>query len=263
MNWKSATAEQMRETRRGRGMWGSAARQIERPLSAQQPAREHTIEEVFPRERNETVSRAFNFSLAFVGLLVMLPLLIVVAFLIKLTSSGPIIYTQTRVGHDRRWRSSLALRERRADDLGGQVFTIYKLRTMRADAERVSGAVWAQEHDPRVTVLGRYLRKYRIDELPQLWNVLRGDMNIVGPRPERPSIAARLRRDIPTYQFRHRVKPGLTGLAQVNQKYDANLEDVRGKVKWDLEYIRNQSLLLDIRVMARTVPSVLLKFHGW
>lgn len=134
---------------------------------------------------------------------------------------------------------------------------------MRVDAERFSGAVWAQENDPRVTTLGRYLRQFRLDELPQLWNIVRGDMNIVGPRPERPSIVARLREMIPEYRARHRVKPGLTGLAQINQHYDQNLDDVRGKIRWDLEYIRTQSLWLDIMIMLKTVPSVLLKFRGW
>ncbi len=216
-----------------------------------------------PRERNEGINRALNVTLALVGLLILLPVLIVVSFLIKLTSRGPILYTQTRVGLDRRWRRTLALREYRQEDLGGQVFTIYKLRTMRLDAEKVSGAVWATENDPRVTRLGRFLRKYRVDEVPQLWNILRGDMNIVGPRPERPSIVARLRTDIPEYRFRQRVRPGLTGLAQINQNYDTTLEDVRLKVNWDLRYIREQSLWLDIRIMLQTVPSVILRFQGW
>jgi lipopolysaccharide/colanic/teichoic acid biosynthesis glycosyltransferase len=134
---------------------------------------------------------------------------------------------------------------------------------MRVDAERKSGAVWAQENDPRVTTLGKYLRKFRVDEVPQFWNVIRGDMNMVGPRPERPSIVARLRDDIAEYQFRHRVKPGLTGLAQINQKYDACLEDVRGKVNWDLQYLRTQSFWTDVKIMLQTVPSVLMKFRGW
>ena len=114
-----------------------------------------------------------------------------------------------------------------------------------------------------MTTLGKYLRKFRVDEIPQFWNVLRGEMNVVGPRPERPSIVARLRDDIPEYQFRHRVKPGLTGLAQINQKYDMCLEDVRGKVNWDLQYLRSQDFWLDVRIMMQTVPAVLLKFRGW
>jgi lipopolysaccharide/colanic/teichoic acid biosynthesis glycosyltransferase len=216
-----------------------------------------------PRGRFEGLNRVFNASIALAALVGASPLLLAIAILIRLTSRGPILYAQTRVGLDRRWRSTRALRERRFEDLGGQVFTIYKFRTMRVDAERHVGAVWAQENDPRVTPLGRYLRILRLDEIPQLWNVVRGDMNLVGPRPERPSIVARLREDIPEYQYRHRVKPGITGLAQIKQNYDASLDDVRSKVKWDLTYIRKQSLLLDIRILITTVPTVLLKYRGW
>jgi lipopolysaccharide/colanic/teichoic acid biosynthesis glycosyltransferase len=194
--------------------------------------------------------------IALLGLILLAPLLLLIAFLIRLSSNGPILYAQTRVGLDRRWRAALALR-------GGQVFTIYKFRTMRVDAERHLGAVWAQQDDPRVTPLGRILRVLRLDEIPQLWNVVRGDMNIVGPRPERPSIVARLRENIPEYPLRHRVKPGITGLAQINQRYDSNIDDVRTKVLWDLRYMSEQSLLLDLKIMLRTVPSVLLKTPGW
>lgn len=221
------------------------------------------IEEVIPRDRNEGLNRAFNFALAFVALLFLLPVFILLAIIVKFTSRGPILYAQTRVGLDRRWRSTLALQERRLEDLGGQVFTIYKFRTMHVDAERGSGAVWALENDPRVTRLGKYMRMLRLDELPQFWNVLLGDMNIVGPRPERPSIVSRLREDIPEYQSRHRVKPGITGLAQINQRYDTSLDDVRAKVGWDLRYIREQSLLRDVVILLRTVPAVLLKHRGW
>lgn len=241
------------------------ARGIERPRSIElarmgdRPA----VEEVFPSERAEGLSRAFNLLVGLIGLLLLLPLFILIAIAIRLSSRGPVIYAQTRVGLDRRWRETLALRERRLEDLGGQVFTIFKFRTMRVDAERFSGAVWAQAHDPRVTPIGRFLRKFRLDELPQLWNIVRGDMNIVGPRPERPSIAARLREDIPEYRCRHRVRPGLTGLAQINQHYDACLEDVRAKVRWDLTYLRTQSLWLDVRIILKTVPAVILKFRGW
>lgn len=219
--------------------------------------------EVIPRERWERVSRVANGVAALLGLLIASPILLLIAVLIRLTSKGPILYAQTRVGIDRRWRSALALYDRRIEDLGGQVFTIYKFRTMHVDAERHIGAVWAQENDPRVTWIGRYLRILRLDELPQLWNVVRGDMNLVGPRPERPSIVARLREDIPEYQFRHRVRPGITGLAQLNQKYDATLEDVRSKVRWDLAYIERQSLLLDVRIVITTIPIILLKQRGW
>ena len=248
---------------RSRGRAVEQSRVIERPRSVDPRERDSDPHEVIPRERNEALSRALNVAIAGIGLLLTLPVLIVVAFLVKFSSRGPILYTQTRVGLDRRWKRTLAMREFRVEDLGGQVFTIYKLRTMRVDAEKVSGAVWASENDPRVTPLGKFLRKYRVDELPQLWNILLGDMNIVGPRPERPSIVARLREDIPEYRCRHRVRPGLTGLAQINQKYDACLDDVRSKVSWDLRYIREQGFWLDVRVMLQTIPAVLLKFQGW
>jgi len=118
-------------------------------------------------------------------------------------------------------------------------------------------------NDPRVTPLGRFMRKFRVDELPQLINVVKGDMNIVGPRPERPSIVARLREDIREYPLRQRVKPGITGLAQINQNYDSCLEDVRSKVRYDLEYLRRQSLAEDLLIMAKTIPTMVLKVRGW
>jgi lipopolysaccharide/colanic/teichoic acid biosynthesis glycosyltransferase len=221
------------------------------------------VAEVIPRERDERISRALNLTIAAMALIVTSPVLVLLAIAVKLTSRGPILYAQTRVGLDRRWRSTLALHERRLEDLGGQVFTIYKFRTMRVDAERGSGAVWAQENDPRVTRLGKYMRVLRLDEIPQFWNVLLGDMNIVGPRPERPSIVSRLREDIPEYQARHRVKPGITGLAQINQNYDACIDDVRSKVRWDLQYISEQSIWVDLSICLKTVPSVLLRYRGW
>ena len=221
------------------------------------------VPEVIPRERHEKLSRILNFTLATLALIATSPLLILIAIAVRFTSRGPILYAQTRVGLDRRWRSTLALHERRLEDLGGQVFTIYKFRTMRVDAERGSGAVWAQENDPRVTKLGKYMRILRLDEIPQFWNVLLGDMNIVGPRPERPSIVSRLREDIPEYQCRHRVRPGITGLAQINQNYDANIEDVRSKVGYDLRYIREQGIWVDLKILLLTVPSVLLRYRGW
>ena len=238
-------------------------RRIEAPSPTRTTPRAIAVPEVIPRDRNEKVSRFFNFTLAALALLIASPILILLAIVVKLTSRGPILYAQTRVGVDRRWRCTLALHERRLEDLGGQVFTIYKFRTMRVDAERGSGVVWAQENDPRVTLLGKYMRILRLDEFPQFWNVLRGDMNVVGPRPERPSIVSRLREDIPEYQCRHRVKPGITGLAQINQTYDASLDDVRSKVRWDLRYIREQGIWGDVAIVLRTVPSVLLRYRGW
>lgn len=216
-----------------------------------------------PPNGDDAVNRAINVFFAIVGLVLSFPLMLVVATLIKIDSPGPILHTQSRVGLDRRWRAMDAIHQARRHDLGGKVFTIYKLRTMYEDAERESGAVWASRDDPRVTRTGRFLRKFRFDEIPQLWNVILGDMNIVGPRPERPAIVERLRQDIPEYRLRHRVKPGITGLAQISQSYDASLDDVRSKVSWDLAYIQRRSLLLDIQVMVLTIPTVLFKMRGW
>jgi len=161
------------------------------------------------------------------------------------------------------WRIALHDFDRRAADAGGIVFTIYKFRTMRNDAEHRSGAVWATSNDPRVTSIGRVLRQYRIDELPQLFNVIRGDMNIVGPRPERPTIFADLRSQIAEYQHRQRARPGITGWAQVNKAYDESIEDVRTKVRYDLEYLERQSMAEDLRIMLRTVPVMLFRRGGW
>jgi lipopolysaccharide/colanic/teichoic acid biosynthesis glycosyltransferase len=207
-------------------------------------------------------SRAVNFLLALTALILLVPILLVIALLVRLSSRGPVFYTQTRVGLDRRLPAG-AQNQRRQRDIGGQPFTIYKFRTMWVDAEHKSGAVWAQQRDPRVTPLGRLLRQYRLDELPQLLNVLKGEMNIVGPRPERPSIFAELREHIAEYPLRQRAKPGITGLAQINHHYDRSLEDVRTKVHYDLEYIRRQSVAEDFRIMLKTVPVILLRRGGW
>ena len=215
------------------------------------------------RTFSEGARRALNFFLALLGLILALPLLLLVAILIKLTSRGPVMYTQVRVGLDRRTDGELNTNHRRVSDIGGVPFNIYKFRTMRTDAEQGTGAVWAQKHDPRVTWIGRYLRQYRIDELPQLINVLKGEMNIVGPRPERPMIFAELRKNITEYPLRQRAKPGITGLAQINHHYDRCLDDVRKKVSYDLEYIEKQSLLEDLRIMFQTVPVILFRRGGW
>ncbi len=204
-----------------------------------------------------------NKILAGIALFLLSPLLVAIAVTIKLTSKGPIIYHQPRVGLDRRRDDDTCTDRRRVQDLGGEPFRIYKFRTMTVDAENESGAVWAKQDDPRVTWFGKVLRKTRLDELPQLFNVLRGEMSIVGPRPERPAIFADLREKVPTYQYRQRTRPGITGLAQINQQYDQSLDDVRRKVEYDLEYIKKQSLLEDLRIMIKTLPVVFFRRGGW
>jgi lipopolysaccharide/colanic/teichoic acid biosynthesis glycosyltransferase len=215
--------------------------------------------EVIPAERSETLNRVFNVVVASFALLLLAPLCVLVALAVKLTSKGPVFYTQTRVGLDRRWNAVRALNDRRVEDLGGQPFSILKFRSMTVDAEANGQAVWASKHDARVTTIGRVLRKTRIDEIPQFINVLRGDMNIVGPRPERPSIVVRLREEIHDYPYRHRVRPGITGWAQINHSYDSCLEDVRTKVRYDLEYIGGQSIWFDLKIMLMTLPVMIFR----
>jgi len=219
-------------------------------------------DQVLPRERSERLSRALNVVIALVALIVAAPVMLLIALAIRLTSKGPVFYSQIRVGVDRRFRSARG-DDRRTYDHGGRLFKMYKFRSMRVDAEADGKAVWARQADPRTTPIGRYLRKTRLDELPQLYNVLRGDMNIVGPRPERPTIFAQLRDDIPQYAMRQRVKPGITGWAQVNQAYDSCIDDVKNKVRYDLEYVRSQSLTHDLRIMSMTLPVMLFRRGGW
>jgi lipopolysaccharide/colanic/teichoic acid biosynthesis glycosyltransferase len=211
----------------------------------------------------EWMRRGLNLTIALVAVVILLPVILLIGLLVRVSSRGPVLYTQTRVGLDRRKLARNSNNHRRERNLGGQPFTIYKFRTMRVDAEHQSGAVWAQQQDPRVTPIGRLLRQYRLDELPQLFNVLKGEMNIVGPRPERPTIFAELREHIAEYPLRQRAKPGITGLAQINHHYDRSLEDVRTKVHYDLEYIRRQSVTEDFRIMVKTVPVILLRRGGW
>jgi lipopolysaccharide/colanic/teichoic acid biosynthesis glycosyltransferase len=221
-----------------------------------------TDEHITPRRNSEKLARALNVAVAAVALVLLLPVMFVVALVVRLTSKGPVFYTQVRVGEDRRGR--LATRDnRRVYDHGGRLFKMYKFRTMRVDAEADGKAVWAQKQDPRTTPVGRFLRSTRLDELPQLVNVLKGDMNIVGPRPERPSIFAQLRNDIPQYAQRQLVKPGITGWAQINQAYDSCLDDVRNKVRYDLEYVSRRGVRHDLRIMSMTLPVMLLRTKGW
>jgi len=218
---------------------------------------------VEPAPRSELACRVLNVAIASVALLVLAPLFVIVAFVVWVSSRGPIFYTQTRVGLDRRWNQARALSERRAEDLGGAPFTIFKFRSMTVDAESSGAAVWATKQDARVTRVGGILRKTRLDEMPQLINVLRGEMNIVGPRPERPSIFVRLRENIDEYPLRQRVKPGITGWAQINHSYDSCIEDVRRKVELDLHYIQRQCIAEDVKIMAMTIPVMVFRKGGW
>jgi exopolysaccharide biosynthesis polyprenyl glycosylphosphotransferase len=187
-----------------------------------------------------TVRRLRDVTGSLLLLFLTLPLCLLVACLIKLESRGPVMYRQERVG------------------LHGKVFTLLKFRSMPVDAE-AAGPCWATERDPRITRVGAFIRAQRIDELPQLLNVLRGDMSLVGPRPERPCFTAQLARIIPRYDERAAVLPGLTGLAQVSYAYGASVRDARVKLDYDLRYITNRSLLLDLHILAATVRVVLFR----
>lgn len=215
--------------------------------------------ETTARGRSETANRVVNVVIAMIALIILAPVMALVAIAVRLSSPGPVFYVQTRVGMDRRRRPATAVFDRRQSDVGGRAFRIIKFRSMRTDAEQGTGAVWATQDDPRVTTVGRFLRKTRLDELPQLFNVVLGDMNIVGPRPERPSIFAELRQNIEHYPLRQRARPGITGWAQINRAYDASLDDVRAKVQFDLEYLERQSVMEDLKIMARTLPVMLFK----
>ena len=173
-------------------------------------------------------------------LVLVLPIVPLVILAIKLGSPGPVLYRQKRVGR------------------GGTIFYCYKFRTMRKDAEADTGPTWADDDDPRITSIGRILRLTRLDEIPQLWCVLKGDMAFVGPRPERPEFVERLTREIPFYPVRHVVRPGITGWAQIRYKYGNTVEDARQKLQYDLFYIKNASLGLDLLIMFQTIKIVLL-----
>jgi exopolysaccharide biosynthesis polyprenyl glycosylphosphotransferase len=200
-----------------------------------------SILDLYRRPYSQVAKRTFDVAVASVGLLLVTPLLPLVALLVRRTP-GPVIFRQTRLGEN------------------GRTFTIYKFRTMRADAE-AGGAMWACERDPRVTRVGCFLRKTRIDELPQLWNVLRGDMSIVGPRPERPEFVAELQDAVPYWTRRHLVKPGITGWAQIRRGYTADASGTADKLAYDLWYLRHRSLLLDVCICAKTFTT-LVSGHG-
>ena len=220
-----------------------------------------TIESPMSRD---SARRALNLAIALLGLVIVLVPMLVIALLIKLTSRGPVLFTQRRVGLDRRGLGHEGGNWRRHDDHGGLTFTMYKFRTMQvAGAVAAPREVWATPDDPRVTSVGRVLRKLRLDELPQLWNVLVGDMNIVGPRPEQPTIFASLRQQIKEYPRRQQVLPGITGWAQVNRAYDSNVDDVREKLHYDLEYISQRSAIADLKIMLLTPAVMLGRRGGW
>lgn len=184
--------------------------------------------------------RIVSFCTAGIALLICLPFLPFIALAVRLSSPGPILFKQTRVG------------------LHGRPFTTLKFRTMRQDAE-AGGAKWATKNDPRITGLGKFMRKTRLDEVPQLWNVLRGDMAFVGPRPERPEFVEWLNREIPYYDLRHMIRPGLTGWAQVRYQYGASLEETRRKLEFDLYYLKHLSIGLDLLIMFETIKTIVLR----
>jgi len=195
-----------------------------------------------PRSKDR-LRRMSDILLALLGFVATAPVLLVTSLAIKLEDGGPVLYRQERIG------------------LEGRPFTLYKFRSMREDAERDGTPAWASERDMRITGVGRIIRKLRIDELPQFWNVLRGDMTLVGPRPERPYFVGQFSQSIPFYDFRHAVRPGITGWAQVSFRYGASLEDTRRKLSYDLYYIKNRGILLDVVILLKTV-SVVLRGEG-
>ncbi len=195
------------------------------------------------RPFKKRIKRLLDIVLALLGLIISLPILIITAMAIKLESRGPVIYKQQRVGEKKK------------------VFTIYKLRSMKNSAEK-GKPTWAKENDSRVTKVGKFIRKTRLDEIPQMWNVLKGDMSFVGPRPERPYFVDKLTDQIPYYTQRHVVKPGITGWAQIRYPYGASVEDALEKLKYDLYYIKNFSILFDLAILFETTKVVLLKTGG-
>jgi sugar transferase (PEP-CTERM system associated) len=196
--------------------------------------------ELGPRPQNVMYQNVWNAALATVGIVLSAPVMLLAAVAVRLSSPGPVLYRQVRVG------------------LRGVPFTVYKFRSMRTDAEAATGAVWAARDDPRVTLVGRWIRKLRFDELPQLFNVLKGQMSIVGPRPERPEFVKQLSEQIPFYGQRCCVRPGITGWAQINHKYGDTLEDTIKKLEYDLYYIKNMSLALDTYIIFHTAKTMLL-----
>jgi sugar transferase (PEP-CTERM system associated) len=185
------------------------------------------------------IKRMLDLALSLIGVIVASPLMLLTAMAVKLDSGGPALYSQQRVGEK------------------GRIFKIYKFRSMRIDAEEAGMPLWASDADPRITRVGRVIRLTRLDELPQLWNVMRGDMSFVGPRPERPFFVEQLALKIPFYMQRHAVKPGLTGWAQVKYQYGSSIEDATEKLRYDLYYIKHLSIFFDLTIVLDTVKVIL------
>jgi lipopolysaccharide/colanic/teichoic acid biosynthesis glycosyltransferase len=190
------------------------------------------------------VKRLVDVVISVIGIAVVLPFVPIIVLLVKLNASGPLLYRQVRVGHM------------------GRHFSLYKFRTMPVDAESTTGAVWAQQNDPRIRPIGRFLRKSRLDELPQLFNVLIGNMSFVGPRPERPEFVIKLEELIPFYGKRHFLKPGITGWAQIKHPYGASTEESYEKLRYDLYYFKNMNPVLDTIIFLKTIKVVLSQFGG-
>jgi len=193
-----------------------------------------------PKPLSVYVQNIYSWIIAVIGIVITLPIMLIVAILVRVSSRGPVLFKQKRTGQL------------------GTTFMVFKFRSMFEDAETKTGAVWATRDDPRVTPVGRWLRKLRLDELPQLFNVLRGDMSIVGPRPERPEFVGVLAEKIPFYSQRHCIKPGITGWAQINHKYGDTMEDSVIKLEYDLYYIKNLTPVFDLYIIFHTLKVMLL-----
>ncbi|GJM43615.1 MAG: capsular polysaccharide biosynthesis protein [Gemmatimonadota bacterium] len=214
----------------------------------------------------DRIRRAADIVLSSSALLILTPVFLGIALAVKATSPGPVLYRQTRVGWNRRERSRRSdsttsgtsdrrRSDRRQEANHGRLFEIVKFRTMVVNAEEY-GPQWSSENDPRITPIGRFLRLTRLDEIPQFWNVLRGDMAVIGPRPERPYFVEQFVEDVPQYTERLRARPGITGQAQVTLDYDASVDDVKLKVKADIDYLRSRSLRKDVGILMQTVRVV-------
>jgi exopolysaccharide biosynthesis polyprenyl glycosylphosphotransferase len=208
------------------------------PLSLLRPT-DLAIGNALTSPMSQAGKRVFDLFMSALLLLCAAPLLAALAVLIKLDSAGPVFYLQERTGR------------------GGKPYRVYKLRTMHKDAEQLSGPVWASQRDPRVTRMGAFLRKMRLDEIPQVFAVLRGDMSFVGPRPERPFFVEQLKQEIPFFGLREAVKPGITGWAQIRYPYGSSIEDARSKLEYDLYYVEHRSLFLDLAICFHTAKIVL------